>query len=247
MSFFKKKFAISATAFAIAACITPVAMMVPSAFAASTPSAASTTANATAAHSTQKKHVATVQFRSFVIKTSAKIFGIKPGVLIKELHAGQSLAQLAPTHGITAAQLLAQLESSVQTRLLAATQAGKITQVQATSRQASANKRLQTLINKTNWKLPKQAYAGSALRVRHILSVEIAKLLNLTPQQLQTDRKTGESIIQIAQTKNISQATLEQEINTYVMTRFDKKLSTFLQHSTAKPSVASTQTPATGA
>jgi hypothetical protein len=84
-----------------------------------------------------------------LLRVSAKYIGVKPQALRAELKAGKSLAEVATSHGKTAAGLKAAILKPIQTRLDKAVAAGRLTSAQAQTRLDRLSARLDKLITKT--------------------------------------------------------------------------------------------------
>jgi UDP-N-acetylmuramate-alanine ligase len=87
--------------------------------------------------------------KASLLRVSAKYIGVKPQALRAELKAGKSLAEVATSHGKTAAGLKAAILKPIQTRLDRAVAAGRLTSVQAQARLDRLSARLDKLIAKT--------------------------------------------------------------------------------------------------
>ena len=84
-----------------------------------------------------------------LLRVSAKYVGVTPQALRAELKAGKSLAEVATSHGKTAAGLKAAMLKPFQTRLDKAVGSGRITAAQAQTRLNKLSARLDKLITKT--------------------------------------------------------------------------------------------------
>jgi UDP-N-acetylmuramate-alanine ligase len=87
--------------------------------------------------------------KSSLLRVSAKYIGVRPQALRAELKAGKSLAELATSHGKTAAGLKAAILKPIQARLTRAVATGRLTSAQAQTRLDRLSARLDKLITKT--------------------------------------------------------------------------------------------------
>lgn len=84
-----------------------------------------------------------------VIDSAASTIGISKDEVKSGLQNGQSLAQIAAAHNVTADQLKTGISTSVNAQLEDAVKAGKITQPQADKVMSTLNSHLDKLINRT--------------------------------------------------------------------------------------------------
>ena len=87
--------------------------------------------------------------RASLLRVSAKYIGVNPQALRAELKTGKSLAQVATSHGKTAAGLKAAILKPIQARLTRAVATGRLTSAQAQTRLDQLSARLDKLITKT--------------------------------------------------------------------------------------------------
>lgn len=81
------------------------------------------------------------------LTVAAKAIGISEADLRTALQGGQTIAQVAATHNVTADAVAAAIKADLQTRLAAQVTAGTITQAQADERLAGADARITAELN----------------------------------------------------------------------------------------------------
>ncbi len=226
----KRKLTIATVTLALTAGLAPWALTAQGAFAASPSSIPPTSVTSPASTAVKVRHRHLLEHLKFVvIAHTAKILSIKIKAILPLLHQGQSLSQIATAHGVSQTDLVSQLEATITAPMQKAVQSGKIKLTHAIKLKDRLDKKITTLVTKTNWKIPVKIQRGFVATGRHALTAEIAKLLHITPNQLAADRKSGQSITQIAATKQVPLTTLEQDLKAYVMAKLDQRLPKLLQ------------------
>ncbi len=192
------------------------------AFAASQPQSNSTQpAVGSHAHAWGRHHRGFAMFG--ILKDVAAYIGVTPKELGQDLHAGQSLAQIAAAHNISASALSTKIESLIQARLSTAVSKGRMTQAQATAREQKIAAKLPSFLDKTGWKLRMDLPHHSAEPMRPMFGVlkDAATALNISAQQLKTDLLAGQTLSQIATSKGVAASTVEQNIEAAMTKQID--------------------------
>jgi hypothetical protein len=86
---------------------------------------------------------------------AAKTIGITRADLVKELHAGKTIAEIATAHGVQPQTVISALEAAATAKIEAAKAANKITAERAARLQARVDKAIPKLVN--DWHLRKPA------------------------------------------------------------------------------------------
>lgn len=171
------------------------------AFAATTPT---TPASQTSPDATTHHHK---QFGNWGIKTNelTQILGIDTQTLKSDLLAGQTLAQIAQSKGISEQTLISDLESNLKTKLDQAVQNGKLTATNESQVLTKYGSHVQQMVEHKgapqHGKHHQGQFPGGAFP-------GLAQALGVNQATLESDLKSGQSIAQIAQTQGISTQTL---------------------------------------
>src|SRR4029450_10368215 len=129
-----------------------------------------------------------------VLKAAVQYIGVSRAEVLKDVRAGQPLAQIATAHGKSVDGLEAAMLAAVKSKLDAAVAAGKLT----SAREQALLARAQTLVDRLVNANP-GGKAGSRLgaRAKGLLVVS-AKYIGLTPQALRSELKAGKSLADVA-------------------------------------------------
>jgi hypothetical protein len=149
--------------------------------------------------------------------------GLTPQQLRADLTSGQTLAQIVAAQGKTVTGLEQAVEAAAKTKLDALVSAGTITSAQEQAILAKLQTGLDTLVNSAHTRTPGRSgmpRAGGAILSAAIQAAATA--LGVTPAQLESDVKAGQTLAQIAAANGTSITTLEQSIESAVKTQLDK-------------------------
>jgi UDP-N-acetylmuramate-alanine ligase len=153
-----------------------------------------------------------------LLKAAAQYIGVSRAELVKDARAGQTLAQMATSHGKTVAGLKAAMLSAVKARLDAAVTGGKVTSAQAQAKLARAGTLIDRLVN-AKITGPKQRAGKSRL-----LNVS-ARYLGLAPTALAAELKAGKSLAQVATAHGKTAAGLKEALLKPIKTKLDKAVA----------------------
>ena len=128
-----------------------------------------------------------------LLRAAAQYIGVSRAELVKEARAGQTLAQIAATHGKTVAGLKSAMLAALKARLDAAVSAKKLTPAQAQARLARADKLLDRIVTA---RLGKAALRPAKTRLLNVS----ARYIGVTPKALRAELKAGKSLAQVAAT-----------------------------------------------
>jgi uncharacterized protein YidB (DUF937 family) len=146
------------------------------------------------------------------IKEISSILGVDVTTLKKDLKAGQSIADVAKSKGISEQTLVTDLTNQLKAKLDKEVSNGKLTADKEKQMLANANTRFTKLIENT--KLFNQK--------RYELFKDLTSILGIDAKTLKSDLQSGQSIVDIAQSKGISEQTLLSDLNNKLKERLDQ-------------------------
>lgn len=151
----------------------------------------------------------------------AQILGIDVSTLKADIAKGQTLVEIAQTQSISEQTLISDLESNLKTHLDEAVQSGKLTSVKEQQFLNKFETHMQQFVEhpmKTG--LNRKINKGWGLKVTNLTNV-----LGIDKVTLITDLKNGESLVQIAETKGISEQTLENDLLSTAKNQLDQAVT----------------------
>jgi len=181
-------------------------------------------------------------------KPLADFLGISVQDLQTALKSGQSLAQVGQAHGQSVSDLKTFLTNEQKTRLDQAVASGKMTSAQETAALAKESSLLDNLINNPiPQRRPQGQPGGPRGGILGSFIQPVAGFLGMTPQDLQTASRNGQTLTQIAQEHGKTAADLKTALLNAYSTQIDKLLATnFQQLRSQRPTpTAGTSAPAT--
>jgi hypothetical protein len=156
-----------------------------------------------------------------VLKAAVQYIGVSRAELLKDVRAGQTLAQIATAHGKSVDGLEAAMLAAVKSKLDAAVAAGKLT----SAREQALLARAQTLVDRlVNAKLGAKAGSRLGARAKGLLVVS-AKYIGLTPQALRSELKAGKSLADVAAAHGKTAAGLKAALLKPFQARLDKAVA----------------------
>jgi uncharacterized protein YidB (DUF937 family) len=180
--------------------------------------AASTTASVPNAASNQQAVAKHDQYKhNENWKEMASILGIDVKTLQADLKSGKSLAEIAQTKGISEQTLISDLQAHLKTRLDQAVANGKMTADKENEILSKSASRFKNLVEHKGLFKHKKADNGLLKDVSSILGIDVKTLRN--------DLKSGESIAEVAQSKNISEQTLISDLQAKLKARLDQAVA----------------------
>jgi len=161
----------------------------------------------------------------------AKILGVDTTTLQTDLKNGQSIAQIAKSKGISEQTLISDLKSNMQTQLDQAVKNGKMTAAQEPRMLINFSQHATQFVEHTGVPgfrnhngMGVMGPAGGAQfhgqRGTGRLD-DVSKILAIDVTTLQSDLKSGKSLVTIAQSKGVSEATLVADLTTNMRSRLD--------------------------
>jgi hypothetical protein len=179
-----------------------------SAYAATTATTNSATAAAASTPSaTQQKAPAHQHKGHFNNQQLLTLLNLDANKLQQNLKAGKSLADIATAQGVDEQKVIDLLVSQQSQRLDQAQQSGKLTQDQVTKIKANLQNEVKKRVEqKGGFGFEgKHGERGGQFK-------DAASVLGMTPQDVMTQLKSGKSLVQIAQSKGISEADLVSQL-----------------------------------
>ena len=163
-------------------------------------------------------------------KPLADFLGISVQDLQTALKSGQSLAQVGQAHGKSVSDLKTFLTNEQKTRLDQAVASGKMTSAQETAALAKESSLLDNLINNPiPQRRPQGQPGGPRGGILGSFIQPVAGFLGMTPQDLQTASRNGQTLTQIAQAHGKSASDLKAFLLSQASTQIDKLLTTSFQ------------------
>lgn len=146
--------------------------------------------------------------RKSPIEVAATALGISEADLVAELQAGKSIADVASAKSVDLDKVIDALYADLKAHIDAHVAEGKLTQEQADARLADAKTRITTLVN-TAGPLRGKGMGGKGDHMGHrgapkFATDDLAKVLGLSLDELNTELQGGKTLAQIAESRNVS-------------------------------------------
>jgi lambda repressor-like predicted transcriptional regulator len=141
--------------------------------------------------------------RGVMLQDVAKTLNVSPATLRTDLKDGQSLAQIAQAHSVSAASLENTLSAQAKTQIQDAVSSGKMTQTDASAIEAHLGTMVDTMVMQT----PAVMKDGQMMFKEFM--TDAATSLHLSTSTLKTDLSAGQSLAAIAQAHSSSATALE--------------------------------------
>lgn len=166
--------------------------------------------------------------RTSPLSVAATALGMTEADLMTELKDGKSIADVASAKGVEVDTVIDALYADMKAHIDAHVSEGKLTQEQADARLADAKTRISTMVTRAGLPTPKGPrglmgpngthgqkgmggnkgdYKGGHMGHRgapKFATEELAKVLGLSAEELNTEMKAGKTLTQIADEKNVS-------------------------------------------
>lgn len=142
----------------------------------------------------------------------APVLNMSQTDLQNQLRVGQSLATVAQNKHVDAQKVKDAIQSNLQTQITQAVSSGKVTQQQATEAQQQLSNKVEKIFNATNL-LGDQSnnFANPKFMLIPALD-EVAKLLNMSQNDLLNQLQNGKSMTDIAQAHGVDTQKIQQTI-----------------------------------
>lgn len=142
----------------------------------------------------------------------AKALEMDSQTLKQELKSGKTLREVASARGIDQSSLLKKLESQINERLDQSVKEGKLTLEKGELIKTRLPDKLSKLLNKKWDQKYNDHHKGSKKELFKGVREQIQSTLDLTPDTLRAEFKSGKSLAQIAQEKGINPNELASQI-----------------------------------
>ena len=147
--------------------------------------------------------------------------GLTPAQIKAGRAAGQSLAQTVTANGGDPAAVEAKVMADFKSKLDAAVTSGTITAAQETTALTKGQAALDKFMNK----VPTKPAPRLPAKLAAATLADAAKVIGITPAQLRTEMKTGQSIAQVANARGVSTDALVSGMTATVDSRIDAAVS----------------------
>ncbi|MDF2922107.1 MAG: hypothetical protein K0R57_1021 [Paenibacillaceae bacterium] len=149
---------------------------------------------------------------SNLVQQAAAVLGLEEDAVKTQLEEGQTLVQIAQANGVAEADFLAKLVALETASIDAAVASGKLTQEQADARKTGLSERLKQQIAQVGIAAGKGEGRGREGRQGpgkgqggFATAEELAEMLGLSVDELQTQQQAGKSLAEIAAAAGITQ------------------------------------------
>ncbi|OXM86305.1 hypothetical protein [Paenibacillus rigui] len=177
-----------------------------------------------------------------LVEEAATILGVEQSVIQDELKAGKTLAQIAQEKAsLSEDDFLAKLVAAETAAIDAEVTAGKLTQDQADKRKENLSDRLKKEIENAGiGKGGPGGFGGEHGKGGGFFGNQenLATLLGLTKEELQTELKAGKSLAEIAEAKGISKDSLISQIKDSLTDQITKMVDSKKQPRTEEGAAA---------
>jgi transcriptional regulator with XRE-family HTH domain len=191
-----------------------------------------------------KGFVSYFRLKGFALfETAAKLLGLEPQELQKELQSGKTLRDIASALGIAEDKFVGDMEAAVTAEIDQALADGKISAEQAAELKDNLSQLILDLLAKKwpegkgprfgsqtegKWGYQDRSGPENMLGVRGPMPeifAEVQTLLNLETSELRTELQSGKSLAEIAQAQGVAQATLIEKIQTAITEDLDQAVA----------------------
>ncbi len=138
-----------------------------------------------------------------LIPEVAKALGISESTLRADLKAGQTLSEIASSHGSSATALEQSLIKIANSQIQKAETSGKISAAEATKMKTMLSTMIDRMVTHS------MSHHGKGFGFMGVIQKDLASALNVSPTTLRADLQSGQSLATIAKSQNISLTTLE--------------------------------------
>lgn len=136
-----------------------------------------------------------------ILPTAAQVLNMTPQQLAQELRGGQSIAQVAQSKGVSEQQVIDAVVQKISATLDQRVQAGKLTQEKSDQIKANLPDCVKKIVEHNGpWR--------NGHPFLHMGVAQAASILGMTPQALVTELKSGKSLVDVAQSKGMSEQQL---------------------------------------
>lgn len=167
----------------------------------------------------------------------AKELGIDSATLKKDLQSGQSPVQIAQSKGISETTLISDLEANFKSQLDQAVTSGKLTSDMEGQILTKLDSHITQMVESTGGQklfISKNGNGSGANEAGAVVDINGTKLafpevitsvLGIDSATLKTDLQNGQSLVEIAQSKGISESTLVSDLQSSLKAQLDQAVS----------------------
>ncbi|MDI3257128.1 MAG: hypothetical protein QJR01_05315 [Kyrpidia sp.] len=155
-----------------------------------------------------------------ILGTAAQVLQVTPQELLQDLRSGQSIAQVAQSKGVSEQQVIDAIVQKLSASVDQRVQNGKLTQDKANQIKANLPDQVKKMVEHTG------PWNKSGHPLARVGIAQVASILGMTPQDLMTQLKSGQSIADVAQSKGISEAQLIDQL----LAKEKDALTKFVEH-----------------
>lgn len=148
----------------------------------------------------------------------ATILGMDVATLQSDLQSGQSMVSIAQTKGISEQTLVSDLQSNLKSRLDQAVRNGKMTSAQEQQMLTNFSGHTTQFLEHAGT-MPGHGPRGQGR------FGDVSKILGVDNATLQADLKAGQSLVQVAQSKGISEQTLIADLTSNLKSQLDQSVT----------------------
>jgi lipoate-protein ligase A len=164
-----------------------------------------------------------VKSRPQILAAAAKALGITEAELVTELQANKSIKQVADAKNVDIATVTDAMVSAMKAHLDEEVASGEHTQAEADAKLTEFKTRLTEMVNKTG--LPHKGKGGHGMGRAPFATANLAKVLNLSETELQTELQSGKTIKQIADEKNVDIADVKAVLTADFKAHLDEEVA----------------------
>ncbi|GMA58664.1 hypothetical protein C7445_1043 [Alicyclobacillus sacchari] len=173
-------------------------------------------------------HHDSFNLRQLLLTTAAKDLNISASTLLSDLKSGNTLAEVASAHGVSASTLTSDLDATVQTQLNTEVTDGKLSSSQETTLTSHLDAWISDWVN---GKLPNHPAGfhhggwGAKFDFQGSILSTAAQDLNLSTSALESDLKSGKTLAEIASTQGVSTSTLISDLESSIQSDLNTAVS----------------------
>jgi uncharacterized protein YidB (DUF937 family) len=151
-----------------------------------------------------------------------QILGITSSALKSDLQSGKSIADVASSKGISEQTLISKLQADQQTRLDQAVKSGRLTAAQEKQILSNFASHMKQFVEHKGLPAGPGGFRGHPGSGGHGNFNDLSTILGISAATLQSDFKSGQSLLSIAQSKGMTESTLISDLTSSFKTHLDQ-------------------------